>query len=52
MGEEFEEEQECGVVIDHDVEELYEDDDVWQGVCRRCGAELFEDKKEGSDGPQ
>jgi len=32
------------VMAGHDEETTYEDDDVWQGTCRRCGAEMFEDK--------
>jgi hypothetical protein len=34
----------CGEGIDHDVNEVYEDDEVIQWTCRRCGAEGWEDK--------
>lgn len=37
------EEQECGYVYDHDAETTYEDADVIQWTCRRCGAEGWED---------
>ena len=32
------------VWTEHDSLTVYEDDQVWQGECRRCGAEGFEDK--------
>ncbi len=46
-GEEFtpikdDEEQECGYSYDHDVETTYEGEDGWQGLCRACGAELWD----------
>lgn len=34
----------CGESYDHDVETTYEGPDGWQGECRRCGAELWEDQ--------
>lgn len=39
-------EQECGNVYDHDTETVYEDDEIHQWMCRRCGAEGWEDKAE------
>lgn len=33
----------CGESFDHDIETTYEGEDGWQGVCRHCGAELWED---------
>lgn len=32
--------------LGHDERTDYEDDEVWQGTCQRCGAELFQDKHE------
>lgn len=43
-----EDEQECGYVYDHDIETTYEGDDGWSGVCRNCGAELWEDPEPSS----
>jgi len=30
---------------EHDYETTYEDDEIWQGVCSRCGAQAEEMKK-------
>lgn len=41
----LEEGEECGYTTDHETEMVYEDDEVEQYECRRCGAEWwFEDK--------
>lgn len=36
---------ECGVEVDHDTEVVYEDDEMFQWVCRNCGGEGWEDKQ-------
>lgn len=36
-------EQECGYVYDHDTETVYDGPDGHQWICRRCGAEGWED---------
>lgn len=41
--ESAEAEQECGFAYDHDEDVTYEDDELIQWVCRRCGAEGEED---------
>jgi hypothetical protein len=33
----------CGESYDHDLETTYEGPDGWLGVCRTCGAELWDD---------
>ena len=35
----------CGETYDHEIEVIYEDEDVIQWVCQSCGAEAFEDKE-------
>lgn len=39
-------EQECGYVYDHDIETTYEGEDGWHGICRECGAELWEEPED------
>ena len=34
----------CGEIFDHDEQVTFEDDEVTQWTCRRCGAEGWEDK--------
>ena len=34
----------CGETYDHDECTVFEDDHIWQGECRNCGAELWFDK--------
>lgn len=36
----------CGYTFDHDTETTYEGDDGIQWICRRCGAEGWEDADE------
>lgn len=50
------EEDVCGETYDHTTQEVYEDSEVVQWVCTRCGAEGFEDKEQeeepdGADEP-
>lgn len=33
----------CGETYDHDLEYTYEDEDGYQWMCRRCGAEGWEE---------
>jgi hypothetical protein len=44
MGDEIAEENEDCLAVGHDEVMDFEDEDVWQGHCARCGAELFEDR--------
>lgn len=41
-----EEEPLCGEAYDHDLEVVYEDEEVTQAVCRNCGGELWWDTDE------
>lgn len=42
----------CGESVqDHEQETVYEDDEIWQGTCTRCGAELWEDKSKEEVAP-
>lgn len=38
----------CGETIDHDLREMGSADGITTYECRRCGAEIIEDKEEQS----
>lgn len=44
MGDEFEYEPDDCLSMGHAEVTDYEDEDVWQGHCSRCGAELYGEK--------
>lgn len=37
----------CGETYDHDTETTYEGDDGYGWMCRRCGAEGWEEPEDG-----